>query len=80
MKAPVFNAFSMTEVTELELTVTPPSKPGPFSLMLAPMDNFTAVDGVHALVMRCEQSGWYTIVAVFEVKKTIPAERIIHGR
>jgi predicted RNA polymerase sigma factor len=48
--------------------------------MLAPMDNFTAVDGVHALVMRCEQSGWYTIVAVFEVKKTIPAERIIHGR
>jgi hypothetical protein len=31
-------------------------------------------------VMRCEQSGWYTIVAVFEVKKKIPAERLIHGR
>jgi hypothetical protein len=29
--------------------------------------------------MRCEHSGWYTIVAVFEVKKEIPAERLIHG-
>jgi hypothetical protein len=31
-------------------------------------------------VMRCEQSGWYTIVTVFEVKKEIPAERLINGR
>jgi hypothetical protein len=48
--------------------------------MLTPMDNYRAVNGVlRRLVMRCEQSGWYTIVAVFEVKKEIPVERLIHG-
>jgi hypothetical protein len=49
--------------------------------MLTPMDNFRAVNGAYAASdARCEQSGWYTIVAVFEVKKQIPAERLIHGR
>jgi hypothetical protein len=49
--------------------------------MLTLMDNCRAVNGVFTpSVMRCEESRWYTIVAVFEVKKEIPAERLIHGR
>jgi hypothetical protein len=47
--------------------------------MFTPMDNFRGGNGVTPLVMLSKQSGWYTIVAVFEVKGEIPAERLIHG-
>jgi hypothetical protein len=48
-------------------------------MMFTPMDNCRGGNGVTPLVMLSEQSGWYTIVAAFEVKKEIPAERLIYG-
>jgi hypothetical protein len=44
------------------------------------MENCRGLNGVALSVMRCGESGWYRIEAVFEVKKEIPAERLIRGR
>ena len=48
--------------------------------MLTPMDKFRAVNGVYAASYALRTVGMVYIVAVFEVKKEIPAERLTHGR
>src|ERR1700682_139588 len=98
MKAPIFNAFPMTEVTELEFTVTPPKmakgtcpvirltiqvefahpnhsgSQDRFRLCFLRWITSEQLTAFTPPVMRWEQSGWYTIRAVFEVKNEIPAE------